>query len=88
MDRTTRLKRLGFRAHHRGIKEGDLLIGGFFTARSHMWDDADCDWFEALLEEQDVDILAWAMQNAAVPERFQGPMMEAMQRLDFMKGKA
>ena len=30
-------------------------------------------WFEALLEEQDVDIMAWAMGTAPVPERLAGP---------------
>ncbi len=30
MDHATRLKRLKFRAWHRGTKEADLMIGGFF----------------------------------------------------------
>ena len=34
MDRDTRLKRLRFRAWHRGTKEADLMIGGFFDAHS------------------------------------------------------
>ena len=36
------------------------------------WDEAEIDWFEALLEEQDVDIMAWAIGTAAVPTRLQG----------------
>ena len=41
--------------------------------------------FAALLDETDVDIMAWAIGTQAVPERFAGPMMDAMQRLDYLK---
>ena len=70
MDRTTRLKRLHFRSHHRGTKEADLLIGGFFDAHGAGWSDEEMELFEALLEEQDVDIMAWAMGTAAAPPRY------------------
>lgn len=85
LDREDRLKRLRFRASHRGTREADMLIGGFCDATSDRWSDAEIAWFEALLEEQDVDIMAWAIGTAAVPARFDGPMMEAMQRLDYVK---
>src|SRR3546814_9438891 len=39
MDRETRLKRLYFRAWHRGTKEADLLIGGFFDQNATGWND-------------------------------------------------
>ena len=85
MDRLSRLKRLRFRAWHRGTKEADLMIGGFFDRHGDSWDAAQLDWFEALLEEQDVDILAWAMGNAAVPERWRGTMMTRLQALDYIR---
>ena len=84
MDRDARLKRLRFRAWHRGTKEADLLIGGFFDTYGTDWSEAEIDWFEALLEEQDVDIMAWAIGTQKVPERFEGEMMTAMQRLDYL----
>ena len=31
------LKRLAWRAHHRGTKEADMLIGGFFDAHHQQW---------------------------------------------------
>ena len=85
MDRDDCLKRLRFRACHRGTREADLLIGGYFDRWHADWSDSDMDWFEALLEEQDVDILAWAMGTAAVPERWQGEMMGRLQSLDYVK---
>ena len=78
------LKRLAWRAHHRGTKEADLLIGGFFDAHHPSWDASDRALFAAMLEEQDVDIMAWAHGTAAPPERFAGPMIEALQRLDYV----
>ena len=78
------LKRLAWRAHHRGTKEADLLIGGFFDAHHRSWDASDRALFAAMLEEQDVDIMAWAHGTAAPPERFAGPMIEALQRLDYV----
>ena len=85
MNRATRLKRLRFRAWHRGVREADLMIGGFFDAQSDSWDEAETLWFEALLEEQDVDIMAWALGTEAPPTRFEGPMMGQLRKLDFIK---
>ena len=83
MNHDTRLKRLRFRAWHRGTREADLLVGGFFDAFSASWNEAELDWFEALLEEQDVDIIMWAM-GTAPPAAFAGGLMPAMQRLDYL----
>jgi antitoxin CptB len=79
------LKRLAWRAHHRGTKEADLLIGGFFDAHYASWDADDCARFDQMLEEQDVDIMAWAVGTAEPPERFAGPMIEALQKLDYIR---
>ena len=48
------------------------------------WDDADCAWFEALLEEDDADVMAWVLKTQAVPRRFAGPWFDAMQKLDYV----
>ena len=84
MNREHRLKRLRFRAWHRGVKEADLLIGGFFDAHAESWNHAEIDLFEAMLEEQDVDIMAWAMGTAAVPERYEGTIMNALKTLNYV----
>ena len=62
-----------------------MLIGGFFDAHHAAWDAADRALFSAMLEEQDVDIMAWAIGTAEPPARFTGPMMTAMRKLDFLK---
>lgn len=78
------LKRLHWRAHHRGTREADMMIGGFFDAHGASWSVEQCAWFADLLDEQDVDIMAWAIGTQSVPERFAGPEMIAMQQLDYM----
>jgi antitoxin CptB len=79
-----RLSRARFRAWHRGTREADYMIGGFFDRHHGGWSEADLGWFEALLEEDDVFILAWALGAAEVPEKFAGPLMQALQDLDYV----
>jgi len=61
-----------------------MMIGGFFDVHGSAWNDAQIDWFEAFLEEQDVDIMAWGLRAQPVPEIWQGEMIDAFQRLDFI----
>ncbi len=84
LDRETRIKRLRFRSWHRGTKEADMMVGGFFDRFSNRWDEADLAWYEALMDEQDVDIMAWASGSAPPPPHVAGPMLTAMQRLDYI----
>ena len=84
MPLTARLARTKFRAWHRGTREADYMIGGFFDRYSREWGEADLAWFEALIEEDDVDVMAWALGTLPVPERYAGEMMAAMQRLDYV----
>ena len=85
MDSNPRLKRLRFRAWHRGTREADLLVGGYFDRHHQGWGEAEIDWFERLIEEQDVDILAWAFGTATPPEGFAGDMLERLRKLDYIK---
>lgn len=62
-----------------------MLVGGYFDRWHGDWSDDDMAWFEAFLEEQDVDILAWAMGTAEVPARWQGAMMTRLQALDYIR---
>lgn len=84
MDRDARIKRLRFRAWHRGTKEADLLIGGFFDVHHGDWSDAEIAAFELLLEEQDVDIMAWAMGTQVVPAAYEGSIMAALRTLSYV----
>ena len=82
---TNRRKRLQYLANHRGIKEADLILGRFVDQNGGGFDDSDIDWFEALFNEQDVDILAWVTGKEAAPAAFDTPMMDRLKTLDHMK---
>ena len=79
------LRALKYRAWHRGTREADMMVGGFFDAHHARWGPHERALFAALLMETDVDIMAWTIGTQAVPERYAGPMMTAMQKLDFIK---
>ena len=79
------LRALKYRAWHRGTREADMMIGGFFDAHHASWNDHERALFAALLTETDVDIMAWAIGTQPVPERYEGALMEAMRRLDFIR---
>jgi antitoxin CptB len=85
MDMASRIRRSKFRAWHRGTREADYMIGGFFDRYHGEWGEAELAWFEALLDEDDVDIMAWALGSAPVPAGFAGALMTAMQRLDYVE---
>jgi antitoxin CptB len=84
-DLPVRLARARFRAWHRGTREADYLIGGFFDRYHATWDESALGWFEALLEADDVDVIAWALGTQAVPPDLSGEQMTAMQRLDYVR---
>ncbi|MDJ0643306.1 MAG: succinate dehydrogenase assembly factor 2 [Erythrobacter sp.] len=80
-----RLARAKFRAWHRGTREADYMIGGFFDRYAKEWGVSELEWFEDLLAEDDVDVMAWAMKTAEVPARFQGEQIAMMQALDYVE---
>lgn len=88
IDLENRKRRLLFRSWHRGIKELDLIFGNFVEANIDGFSAEDCEWFEAIYEEQDHSILAWVTKGEDVPEKWQGEMMTRLQKLDFMVLKA
>lgn len=62
----------------------DYMMGCFFDRYAAGWDEAAVAWFAALLDEEDPDVMAWAMGTEPVPERFAGPLMDAFCKLDYV----
>ncbi len=79
-----RLRRLKYRAWHRGTREADYMIGCFYDRYGAEWGEAEIAWFERLLDEEDVDIMGWALGTLSVPEEYAGPLMDAFRKLDFV----
>lgn len=74
-----------WRAHHRGTREADRMVGGFADRWLATMDAAEFGWFCEILEEQDVDIMAWAFGVQEPPERLRGPMMDRLVALDYVR---
>jgi antitoxin CptB len=62
-----RLKRLKIRSIRRGIKEMDLLLGQFAETRLALLSEEQLATYEALLDENDQDLLAWVTGQAECP---------------------
>ncbi len=66
----TRLRRLRMRSIRRGIKEMDLILGGFAEARLADLSDAELATYDALLSENDHDLYAWVSGAQPRPEGY------------------
>ncbi|BCW89243.1 hypothetical protein sos41_24000 [Alphaproteobacteria bacterium SO-S41] len=78
-----RLKRVLYRAHHRGFKEADLLIGSFADAHLAALSPDQLTAFELLLEEQDQDIYEWWQGKAPVPPEHDTAVFALFKAFDF-----
>jgi len=71
-------KRLLWRATHRGIKEMDILVGGYAQRNLATMGEAELTQFADLLEIPDQELLSWATKQSSVPLEQQSTMLEAM----------
>ena len=62
-----RRKRLLFRSWHRGTRESDLILGRFADTHLAGFDEAQLDYYEALLDCADADIFDWVSGRIAPP---------------------
>lgn len=73
-DRDPRCKRILFRCWHRGMKEMDLLLGGFANAEiDHLSEDELLE-LEHLLTAPDQDLYAWMTGRKPLPVEWDGPL--------------
>ena len=66
-DLPMRLRRVRYRAWHRGTREMDLMLGPFADAKLDGLPPLELDRFEQLLEEADTDLLKWLMGQEPTP---------------------
>ena len=61
------------------------MIGCFFDRYHAGWNEAEIDLFERMVEEEDVDIMGWALGTLSAPAEYAGPMIDALIRLDYVE---
>lgn len=67
-----RLKRMAMRSWRRGTKEMDLVLGPFADASLAGMTVAELDLYDALLAENDQDLMAWILGQSAPPSALAG----------------
>ncbi|HEY6918530.1 MAG TPA: succinate dehydrogenase assembly factor 2 [Tabrizicola sp.] len=67
-----RLKRMRMRSWRRGTKEMDLVLGPFADAHLAGLSEPDLDLFDALLAENDQDLMAWILGQSVPPAHLGG----------------
>lgn len=65
-----RLKRMAMRSWRRGTKEMDLVLGPYGEAHLAGMDEAKLALYDALLEENDQDLLPWVLGQTPAPTRY------------------
>ena len=66
-DHKTRLKRLRMRSWHRGIKEMDLILGGFADDEMSKLSLEELNEHELMMSENDHDLYNWVSGKSEVP---------------------
>ncbi|WP_269582036.1 FAD assembly factor SdhE [Roseibium sp. Sym1] len=72
--RDPRRKKILFRCWHRGMKEMDLLLGGFADAEIDSLSEDELRELEHLLTAQDQDLYAWMTGRTPLPDEWDGPL--------------
>jgi len=73
-----RRKRILYRATHRGTKESDAIVGGYFVEVAAGLPDDKLDEADALLDEADLDLMDWVMGRTPVPERWRNTLFDGV----------
>lgn len=73
-----RIKRLKYRAWHRGFKEADLVLGPYADAHAGGMSEETLREFEYLLTAPDQDLYDWIMGRAEPDVEYDGPVLRAI----------
>ena len=79
----TRIKRLKFRAWHRGFREADLILGPFADKYAQSLTPALIEAFEALMEQPDQDLYEWIVERTPTPPEHDGEIMRMIKQFRF-----
>jgi antitoxin CptB len=73
-----RRKKLLFQSQHCGMKENDILLGRFAAEHLITMSDDELGFFEAILQETDIDLYNWITGKEPLPDRMKQPVMNAI----------
>lgn len=82
-DPDARCRRVLFRSWRRGTQEVDLLLGSFAEEFLAVFDAAQLDRFEALLECPDLELLDWITGRCTPPQEHDHDVMRLLRSSHF-----
>jgi len=85
-DHSARLRRIGFRSWHRGIREMDLILGHFADSTLESLNKQELDQYEALLEAEDTSLYNWITGREPVPAEHDTPLLGRIRTFNHLKG--
>ncbi len=77
-DRDIRRRRIRIRAWRRGLRELDILMGGFVDARVDVLGDAELAELETLLDLPDAEVLSWLAGGVVPPPERNTALLKAI----------
>ncbi len=75
IDNAVRRRKIIFRANHRGMKEMDVVLGGYVARHIENMTPDELNELERIIALQDNDLLAWLTKREEVPEEHRSQML-------------
>jgi len=82
-EKTLRRKKILWRATHRGMKEMDLMLGGYAQSNLAQMDTHEMDQFEEILEISDAQLTDWITGKTPTPDYVQTKMFAEIKAQTF-----
>jgi antitoxin CptB len=83
-----RLRRIRYRAWHRGFREADLILGPFADRHLDRLDGDQLDRLERLLDQPDQDLYDWIVGRQPTPAAFDDDVMGLIRSFRFFAHSA
>ena len=77
-DLPMRRRRVRYRAWHRGTKEMDLVLGPCADNELEALGGPELDRLEALMDEEDADLLKWVMGQEPIPRHIDAALLQTI----------
>lgn len=73
---SARHRRALFRSWHRGMREMDLILGGFADAAIGSLTEGELDDYERLLQAPDREVFGWITGGTEIPTAYDTPILQ------------
>jgi len=70
-ENNSQIKKILYRAVHRGCKETDFLLGDFFVNNQHEISNFSEQLCDDFLNEDDMAIYDWILDKSSIPTKYQ-----------------